>query len=867
MAIENNLPVIFDTATQTEDGLMSCQDKTKLDQIDVYLENKLNKDDKISTSKLDMSSADDIANLTNLVSEVIGKNLLEGTIEISSVVPENGVSTEKIQNEAVTIDKIDKRLLLGNVVSPRPINFAFSTKQVSITIPQGSLLVLDAITKRDLITNSSTEDVVVNLNYPTDFDGLNYIVSEPTGTMSMINHRKSNTISSTNSIVALVYLSTTYDAAIVMHGSYTINGLAQGIGTESAALMSTGKIVFDKLTGIIDFTEATILHLIIGGVFNRTIQNQSSIRLSNYSEDSTYVLYWNHSTQTLETDLATTTNPDTDIAKIALIKDGLIVPFVDTRAFYSKPYIEAPYYTENFDKINNIILSSKGKINIVSIDEQKIEFPEDTVVCLNQETLEVKTKECQYVDRMGLHYILFDLDEQTISCRHYAEVEDTTKKNIVVGTIYISANDIIVSGNFEYTINDKTAYEDDLLYAEEIIEQVQNTINSDIVNNRILVGDEIYMIDNEELPIYESSMLIRSVEGIKSAIGYNKNNNSMIPRISFFDGNTLIDNTMGDNISLLAYDKYNTHSYLKQDVVIKKVSSDYKNNQDIKLMCLGDDLINDKTAYYINNKLTSLGLNVEMLGTMDNSHVYGEGREGWFYSTFLGASGRGKEEGKITPQTARGSSSILMNPFLRVANADDKASNPNNCFRATGAYNEKSYYSDSDKNGAFYIFDFAKYLEVQGIENPDVIIIAIKPELMSLVTENIVSANMTYMKQLITGIRSALPDTYIGIIPQYGACTYYEEMWKTTYSMITETIDYVKDLGDDKIKVLSAWLHMNREFGTEYECSNSLSRAALADVSANQLYEELVYDQMDNKLSETSKIELANTIAAFIMNI
>lgn len=865
MAIENNLPVIFDTATQSEDGLMSCQDKVKLDNIDVYLENKLNKDDKISVSQLDISSDDTKIKLEHLSEEVI--TAIAGTAEISATVPKNGVSTEKIQNNAVTIDKIDKRFLLGNVVSPRPINFAFNTKQVSINIPQGSLLMLDSITKRELVTGVSTENKVVTLNYPTEFDGLNFIVSKPDGTMEMVNHRKSNTISNTNSIVALVYLSTTYDAAIVMHGSYTINGLAQGIGTESAALMCIGKIVFDKLTGIIDFTEATELHLIIGGVFNRTIQNQASIRLSNYTEDSTYVLYWNHATQALETELATASNTDTDIAKIALIKDGLIIPFVDTRAFYSKPYIEAPYYTENFDKINNIILSSKEKINIVSINEQKIEFPEDTVVCLNQQTLEVKTKECQYIDRMGLHYILFDLDEQTISCRHYAEVEDTTKKNIVVGTMYISANDIIVSGNFEYTINGKTSYEDDLSYVTEGVDIIWNTINSDIVNNRILVGNEIYMIDNEELPIYESSMLIESTEGIKPAIGYNKNNNDMTPRISFFTGNTSIDNTMGDNISLLAYDKYNTHAYLKQEVAVKKVSSDHKNNQDIKLMCLGDDLINDKIAYYINNKLISLGMNVEMLGTMDNNHVYGEGRDGWFYSTFLGASGRGVGEGKITPQTARGSSSILMNPFLRIANADDKASNPNNCFRATGSYTEKSYYSDSDKNGAFYIFDFAKYLEVQGIENPDVIIIAIKPESMSLVTEDIVSANMMSMKQLITGIRSALPDTYIGIIPQYGACTIYEDMWKITYKMITETIDYIKDLGDDKIKVISAWLHMNREFGTEYICTNSSARMALPDVSINQLYQEVENNQTTDKLSEVAKIELANAITAFIMNI
>ena len=47
MPIENNLPVIFDTATQTEDGLMSYQDKIKLDSMDELLGDKISKTDKI----------------------------------------------------------------------------------------------------------------------------------------------------------------------------------------------------------------------------------------------------------------------------------------------------------------------------------------------------------------------------------------------------------------------------------------------------------------------------------------------------------------------------------------------------------------------------------------------------------------------------------------------------------------------------------------------------------------------------------------------------------------------------------------------------------------------------------------------------
>lgn len=852
MAIENNLPIIFDTATQTEDGLMSFQDKIKLDSMEENLNDKLSKSDKIASSQLDTSSDAVKVQPENLSDAV--KQMMTGTTPISASVPNNAVTTEKLSTNSVTIDKIDKRVLLGNIVSPRPLNFAFDTKKVSINIPQGSLFLTDAITKRILVTGSDKEDVVVNINYPTEFDGLNYIVSSPTGTLTMINYRKLDTITNTNSIMALVSLSNTFEASIIMNGNYTINGLAQGIGTESATLMGTGKIIFDKLTGIIDFSQITTLHLIIGGVFNRTIESQASIRIANYAEDSIYNLYWDNATSSLKTNLATISNTDTDIYKIALIKDGRIIPFVNTGIYYSKPYLEAPYYTDSFDFIDNITVISEGMmIDIINEDDHIIKIPDETYVCLNQKELLVENKQCSYDIRDGLYYILFDLDDQTISCRYYQNAIDTTKHNIVLATFWQYRADIVVSGNLQCTVNGKTPYKEDLANAEANIDNIKNVIESDISKDKILAGDSIYMIAEEELPIYESSMLINTVEGVKTAISYNKKDDIMSPRTEFFTGSILLDDNKGSKISLIAYDKYNTHSYLSKEVNIKRVQSTYKTNTDIKILCLGDNLINDKTALYVKNKLASFDARPEMIGTMINNGVYSEGRAGWFYSTFVGASGRGIEEGKINPQLNKGVSTILLNPFLRVANADDKANQPNNCYRSSGAYIEKNYYNDTDKNGAFYIFDFAKYIEVQGITEPDVVVIAIKPEMVNVFTNDVVSTNMIYMRQLVSGIRAALPNAYIALIPQYGACTIDDNNWKITSEMVTETIKYVNELNDNKIKVLSAWLHMNRELGTEFT-QNSTN---------TQLYEQ----KSDIKLSERAKIELANAIAAFIMNI
>ena len=734
MPIENNLPVIFDTATQTEDGLMSYQDKIKLDNINQSLTDKLSKTDKISSSQLDTSSDTAKIQPANLSDAV--KRMMTGTASVEATVPNNGVTNGKLAENAVTIEKIDKRTLLGNVVSPRPLDFAFDTKKVSITIPKGSLFLTDATTSRLLVARCDTAAVNVNLNYPTNFDGLNYIVSNPNGTLSLVNNRKLSSITNSNSIMALVSLSKTYEATVVMNGNYTINGLAQGIGTESAALMGTGKIVFDQQTGIIDFTKSPLVYLVVGGVLKTSINSQASIRLANYSSDSIYSLYWDNATSSLKTSLATISSSDTDINKIALIKDSVIVPYVNTGIFYSKPYIDAPYYTESFDFINNTGIISSAPVDIITEKETKLVFNNDTYVFLNQEEFKVKNKETTYEDREGLHYILFDLDNQVISCRFHSQDIDTSKKNIVIGTMWLSDGKFPqVSGNIQITANGKTSYQDNLSEAEDSISSLEDTVYTDIKNNRILASDELFMINGEELPIYRSSILYKDTEGVKTAISYNKKGSSMTPRTEFFDGNIYMDSSnLGSSINIYAVDKYKTNSYLRKTLKVNKADSTKKRGQSIKVLCLGDDLINDKTAYYVKNKLTTLGLNTTMLGTMVNSQVYGEGRKGWFYSTFVGASGRGVEEGKITPQTSNGVSSILLNPFVRIANADDKANKPNDCYRATGAYIEKNYYNDSDKNGAFYIFDFAKYLEVQGIETPDVVIIAIKPELAKAYT-------------------------------------------------------------------------------------------------------------------------------------
>ena len=242
MAIENNLPIIFDTATQTEDGLMSYQDKIKLDSVEQTLLNKLGKQDKISSSQLDTSTDAAKIQPANLSDAV--KSMMTGQTAVEATVPNNGVTTEKLATNSVTIDKIDKRVMLANVVSSKPINFVFRSGSVSITIPKGSLVLSDTISARKLANGSETTDVELNINYPNPYIGLNYIVSRPDGTITMVNNADASSISAVDSVIALVLLDDSFRATIVMNGNYAVNGLVQNIETESATLTGAGKIIF-----------------------------------------------------------------------------------------------------------------------------------------------------------------------------------------------------------------------------------------------------------------------------------------------------------------------------------------------------------------------------------------------------------------------------------------------------------------------------------------------------------------------------------------------------------------------------------------------------------------------------------------------
>ena len=104
--ITNNLPSKIFLATTTNDGLMSAEDKVKVDKIDRMeydISQKANKDDKIKSSQLDTSSNENKIQPNNLSEEVL--EMMAGTTPVSATVADGSLVTEKYADGSVLFKK------------------------------------------------------------------------------------------------------------------------------------------------------------------------------------------------------------------------------------------------------------------------------------------------------------------------------------------------------------------------------------------------------------------------------------------------------------------------------------------------------------------------------------------------------------------------------------------------------------------------------------------------------------------------------------------------------------------------------------------------------------------------------------------
>ena len=113
---------------------------------------------------------------------------------------------------------------------------------------------------------------------------------------------------------------------------------------------------------------------------------------------------------------------------------------------------------------------------------------------------------------------------------------------------------------------------------------------------------------------------------------------------------------------------------------------------------------------------------------------------------------------------------------------------------------------------------------------------------------------MTNLKQMVSGIKSALPEATIAIVPQYGLSKKDTNYWELGAEIIKQVQEYVNELGaESNVYIVPVWCHQNREF-------NYTTETVTDDYTINTLTSESILDSAGLQ-------EYANVLAAFIMNL
>lgn len=395
----------------------------------------------------------------------------------------------------------------------------------------------------------------------------------------------------------------------------------------------------------------------------------------------------------------------------------------------------------------------------------------------------------------------------------FKQLQETNHNDIAICTVYMVDKNIIQMTsslvNFENltiddspymvhpAINDSKASSKTTYSSEKI-----NSLTGNGTSNYAIPSD-VYVVD--ELPLYKDSIL----DGINNRVSmYLVQGDKVTP----FDKVANITNSTGT--SKLGIIQNDTDT--QKTITIHSVQSNANNGKSIKYQALGDSLTNRGVAKHTSSKLNEYGVTTTCIGTMNNSGVKGEGREAWTYSNYVGRNNKFLNDGSaITPLTSKGDGSLKTNPFIRLATSTDKTNHPDWCFRNTGSKWELSYSEDSDKSGDFYIFDYANYLSVQGLDSPDIITIGLSTNDISTYgsSKDIVSCTEG-LNIMIKQIKSALPNVKIGIIPTPVCRVHPNNVGRRKRDILwaNSCMTQVSDLKStySNLYIVPVWMHMSR---------------------------------------------------------
>ncbi len=384
------------------------------------------------------------------------------------------------------------------------------------------------------------------------------------------------------------------------------------------------------------------------------------------------------------------------------------------------------------------------------------------------------------------------------------------------------------------------------------------TVAYDKVTQRLVSPKRMYVVKGEKLPIYRNSIVFDSTkkgEFDLTLITYDVAGLSGTPysyvgipiyqsfcRQATLEGNNNLEN----KLALAVRPAGNTSKIYKSDIGLIVVDPTPKSGKTVKYIAIGDSITEAGVPRYVKTRLTKYKITVNLIGTNPDQYGagYHEGYSGRALKQFIGAR------------------TDWASPFMKLATDTDKANYPNWCFRRSGTTGtEKSYATDTDKTGDFYIFDFVDYLSKNTLTTPDIVSIALGTNDLAL-DKTWTYANFSNAIEFVIGrIKAVNANIKIGVIPpptfannEYGNARNLENM-----VLVEELINKVETIRGtvSNVELVPIYAHFNRDF--------SYNTTQIGQIEKSNFYEYDISDPVHP--FSTSREEYINAMTAWALSI
>ncbi len=245
--------------------------------------------------------------------------------------------------------------------------------------------------------------------------------------------------------------------------------------------------------------------------------------------------------------------------------------------------------------------------------------------------------------------------------------------------------------------------------------------NPQLQEINLLLPNKLFMIEEEPLRLYKSSMIQPQKNILNCRVGllseFNFYTDKKQPFVEFLNEKLDINpSDISDNIKVRIMDNELGVLYGKNIDVIKCNASNVTNKTPIINM-FGDSTTYGGVMLPIRQTLTQYNINPNFIGTKPSgTGENAEARSGYCYANYVGL------------RTLSPSDTLAEFPnFLKLATSEDKTNHPDWCYTRSenGNAKEKTYSEVVADNGDvdqdFYIFDYANYLSINSFSTPDIV--------------------------------------------------------------------------------------------------------------------------------------------------